>query len=203
MSAMRTVFVVLAPPGSTHTAMAHNVPVNQTLESMLQVMLALPATFQSEEDWGTVDTYLLRDLYGQDMSADILVQNVPFPGVIIAASKAGRVQLRGEMLRRGSRRGGSEFDFDESAGPARGQGRQGLHAVRPVHTGRSLAFRADSDHGRRCRLDLSHRNRRPAAQLLELLKARGLRCKVRVVKSDGSSSGLEAAVPLARMREHW
>jgi hypothetical protein len=36
-------------------------------------------------------------------------------------------------------------------------------------------------------------NRRAAAQLLELLEAKGLRCKVRVVRNDGSTTGLEAA----------
>jgi hypothetical protein len=189
---MRTVFVVLAPAGHEPTAMSHNVPVNQTVESMLQVMLALPAGFQTGDDWGTLDSYRVLDLYGQAVRTDVLVVNVPFPGVIIAVSKLGKVQAGGETL----------------------SGEEAATAVAHSISMSLLAQREDKDdkvsrryarflQGGYWRFEptpitavdvgLTYHiaNRRPAGQLVELLKARGLRCNARVVKSDGRSSGLD------------
>ena len=193
MADMRTVFVVLAPAGSMPSAMAHNVPVNQTLESMLQVMLALPATVQSEEDWGTVDGYLLCDLYGQDISPAILAQNVPFPGVVIAAAKTGRVQLRGEMLE-GEAAAAAVANSISMTLLAQREDKEDKVSTRYARFIQGGHWRFEPTPITAVDVGLTYHssNRRPAAQLLELLGAKGLRCNVRVVKRDGSSSGPEA-----------
>jgi hypothetical protein len=194
MSDMRTVFIVLAPPGSVPTAMAHNVPVNQTLESMLQVMLALPATFQSQEDWGPLDAYLLCDLYGQEISPAILAQNVPFPGVVIAASKEGRVQLRGEMLE-GEAAAAAVANSISMSLLAQREDKEDKVSTRYARFIQGGYWRFEATPITAVDVGLTYHtgNRRAAAQLLDLLEAKGLRCKVRVVRNDGSTSGPEAA----------
>lgn len=189
----RTIFVVLAPAGTTETAMAHHMDVNQTLSSVMQIMLALPQAFQSDAEWGSLDTYAMTDLYGQSLEPDLLVRQVPFPGCVIAVSRKGTVEMKGDKL-----------SGDDAAAVvahsivmkllAYRKGEEDPVARRYARYIQSGFWRFEPTPITEMDLGLTYHEADEGAgtRLAELLTKKGLRCSVRVAKSDGSSSGVES-----------
>ena len=191
MEGMRTIFVVLAPAGASPTAMSHNMPVDQRLTEVLQMMLALPGAFKSQGDWGSIDTYRLEDLYGQDLDPNLLVRQVPFPGCVIAVSKGGAVKV-GEQTVRGDEAAAMVARSIAMNLLAQKEDEEDPLARRYARYIKSGAWRYEPTPVTGLDVGLSYHDTDSGAGalLLEMLRAKGLRCRARVVNRDGSSSGL-------------
>jgi len=91
----RSVFFVFVAAGAEPTALNNNLPLNQTLADVLDMVLALKQQFDPGSEPPPSTEFQLFDLHKQPLDKRILVQQIPFPGGVIAVSDQVQVR-RGE-----------------------------------------------------------------------------------------------------------
>ncbi len=185
MAKTRMLFIALAPPGTTPTAMTQNMPVNQTLGSVMEFMLTIPGAYDA--DWGALDDYVLQDLYKQDLDPGILVSQVPFPGCVIAVSRRSAVEFNGDTLT-GDRAVAAVTQWIANILYAQRNDQDDPISRRYARYLQSWAWQFEPTPITRMDVGLTYHEADSEAgiRLVDLLTAQGLQCSVRVASQDGS-----------------
>jgi hypothetical protein len=183
----RTIFIVIVPPGEEPTALSQNIPVNDTLGRVLGIILALPKAYDPEADWGSLEDYVLHDLYGQHLDLRFRVRQVPSPGCVIAVSTKTQIELKSETLT-----GEEAWDYlhRSIAMKLRLQRKDDddplmRRYLRYIQSGH-WRYEPTPITGKDIGLVFHEANHEQGAIVLDKLVERGLHCSVRISRADGS-----------------